>query len=207
MSGSPQQPTYAELAALVVWQAAVIEALTARGAQQEARIAELERQLGRTSKNSSLPPSSDRFSGKGKRPPWGAGRNPGKQPATPGAGRELTAEPDEIIDHVPAACGGCGADLSEPASGATSAGVARRQVRALPEPVAAHVREHRVHRLRCGCGHTTIAAAPAGVTAPVQYGPRLIALVAYLIVVQHLPYARAVRLVADLYPGVAPSTG
>jgi transposase len=210
-------PSYEELAALVVSQAALIESLTARVAEQDeriagqdARIAELERQLGRNSKNSSLPPSSDRFSGKRKRSSRGGGRKPGKQAGAPGAGLEMTSDPDEIVDHVPAACGGCGVDLTGPASAASGAvelGYARRQVRDLPEHVAAHVSEHRLHRVRCVCGYTTTASAPAQAAASVQYGPRLTALIAYLVVVQHLPYERATELVADLYPGLAPSTG
>jgi transposase len=207
VSGSPEQPSYSELAALVVSQAAVIESLSAEIVELRTRVADLERRLGQNSKNSSLPPSSDRFSGKGRRSPRGSGRKPGKQPGGPGAGLEMSADPDEVVDHCPAACGGCGADLGDPAAGATTAGYVRRQVHDLPEPVAAHVREHRLHRLWCRCGHTTTAPAPQGVTAAVQYGPRLIALVAYLVVVQHLPYERAVALVADLYPGLAPSTG
>jgi transposase len=185
----------------------VIESLTAEVVELRTRVAELERRLGQNSKNSSLPPSSDRFSGEGKRPARGAGRKPGKQPGGAGVGLEMSADPDEVVDHSPTACGGCGADLSDPAAGATNAGYARRQVHDLPQQIAAHVREHRLHRLRCGCGHTTTAAAPEGVAAAVQYGPRLVALVAYLVVVQHLPYERAVRLVADLYPGLRPSTG
>jgi transposase len=75
VSGSPEPPPYAELAALVAQQATLIEALQARILVQDARIAELERRLGQNSGNSSLPPSSDRF-GKGKRPARGTGLPP-----------------------------------------------------------------------------------------------------------------------------------
>ena len=44
---------------LVAQLAQVIEKLTARIAVQDQRIAELERQLGRNSRNSSQPPSAD----------------------------------------------------------------------------------------------------------------------------------------------------
>lgn len=40
--------------------------------------------------------------------------------------------------------------------------------------------------------------APAGVRAPVQYGPNLRALAAYLVVYQHVPVERAVELIADV---------
>lgn len=199
MAGSSQQLSYEELVALVEQQAALIESL-------QARVAELERRLGQNSKNSSLPPSSDRF-GKGKRPARGTGRKPGKQPGAAGTGLELVADPHDIRDHVPDACGGCGSDLNDPATRAEPAGFARRQVHDLPEPAAAHVTEYRLHRRRCGCGHTTTAPAPPQAPSLVQYGPRLIALVAYLVVVQHLPYERATRLIADLFPGLSPSTG
>ena len=58
MSGS-EQPSREELLALIESQARVIEELTARVAAQDARIAELERRLGRNSRNSSQPPSTD----------------------------------------------------------------------------------------------------------------------------------------------------
>ena len=206
MSGSPESPPYAQLAALVAQQATLIEALQARILVQEARIAELERRLGQNSGNSSLPPSSDRF-GKGKRPARGTGRKPGKQPGAPGAGLEMTADPQEVRDHVPDSCGGCGRDLNDAAAAAVDAGFLRRQVHDLPEPVGVHVTEHRLHRTRCGCGHVTTAAAPPQAPSLVQYGPRLVALISYLVVVQHLPYERAVTLIADLVPGLSPSTG
>ena len=213
MSEGPRL-SYEELAALVVSQAALVESLTARVAEQDeriarqdARIVELERQLGRNSTNSSMPPSSDRFCGKGKQPRRGSGRKPGKQPGAPGAGMEMSSDPDKIVDHVPAECGGCGADLTDPVASGGGQGYARRQVHDLPQRVAAHVTEHRLHRVRCGCGYTTTAPAPAEVSASVQYGPRLTALIAYLVVVQHLPYERAVGLIADLFPGLTPSSG
>lgn len=50
------------------------------------------------------------------------------------------------------------------------------------------------------------AAFPAGVGAPVQYGPRVRALGIYLIARQHLPYDRAAQLFFDWF-GVQISTG
>ena len=51
-------------------------------------------------------------------------------------------------------------------------GVERRQVIDIP-PVRAKTTEHQMLTLLCGCGCETKAQAPDGVTAPVQYGPRL----------------------------------
>ena len=59
---------------------------------------------------------------------------------------------------------------------------------------------------RCGCGTVTWADAPAGVTAPVQYGPRAAAIAAYLWHGQFLSRARTGQAMADLF-GIAPSPG
>jgi transposase len=55
----------------------------------------------------------------------------------------------------------------------------RRQVTEIPL-VKAEVAEHRLIGRACGCGTVTWGEAPAGVTAPVQYGPRAVALGVYL---------------------------
>jgi len=86
-ANAEQARVIAEQAGVIAEQAGVIEAL-------RARVAELERQLGRHSGNSSKPPSSD---GLGKPPAprrerRGGGRKPGKQPGAPGA--HLVQVPD-----------------------------------------------------------------------------------------------------------------
>jgi transposase len=112
-----------------------------------------------------------------------------------------TNDPDEVIDHVPDACGGCGSDLTN----ASPSGVVRRQVHDIPV-ITPIVVEHRLLRRRCGCGATTTATAPAGVSAAAVYGPNLRALAVYLLVFQHVPVARTQALIADL-TGARPSTG
>ena len=82
----------------------------------------------------------------------------------------------------------------------------RRQVTEIP-PVRAEVTEHQLIELECGgCGTRTKAAAPSGVTAPVQYGPRFAAIGVYLWHGQFLSRDRACRALADLF-GCAPSPG
>lgn len=69
------------------------------------------------------------------------------------------------------------------------------------------VTEHRLHKIRCGCGHVTAAEVPdllAG--SPTSYGPNLRALVVYLLVFQHGPVERTAQLIADL-TGARVSTG
>ena len=70
----------------------------------------------------------------------------------------------------------------------------------LPEPQPLIVTEHRAYRCRCGrCGGETRALFPEGVTAPVQYGPRLLAVVVYLLHYQLLPEDRLAEAMADLF--------
>ena len=164
MSGS-EQPSREELLALIESQARMIE-------QLQAEVAELKRRLGRNSGNSSQPPSTD---GPAAPPSRAArrrsARRPGKQPGAGGSALLQTSDPDEVVDHVPDTCGGCGSDLA----GASAAGMVRRQVHDIPT-ITPVVIEHRLHQRRCGCGTTTTAAAPAGVSAAAVYGPNLRAL-------------------------------
>ena len=68
------------------------------------------------------------------------------------------------------------------------------------------VTEHRAHSCRRRCGHVSVSAFPEAVRAPVSYGPRVRAVVAYLLGRQHLPNRRVAETLADLY-GLSISTG
>lgn len=188
MVPAADKPSYDELAALVV-------ELSARLERAEARIAELEAQLGKNSSNSSKPPSSD---GPAKPPPKSlrgkSGRRPGGQAGHRGQTLCQVAEPDRRVRHEPGRCWGCGGGLS----GAAGAGVERRQVFDLPE-IRVRVTEHQLVKRRCGCGTVTRADAPAGVDAPVQYGPNVTAIVVYLYVGQFLSKDRTARALAELF--------
>lgn len=180
----------------------MVTRLEARVAVLESENAELRRRLGLNSSNSSKPPSSD---GLGKPAPkslrTSSGRKPGKQPGGEGFGLRPRETPDEIRVHVPAACRGCGSDLTE----AVVAGTEVRQVFDLP-PVALVVTEHRAQRRACGCGTVTPATFPAEAVAPTCYGPGVAALGVYLLGRQHLPVGRAAELLADTL-GAPVSTG
>jgi transposase len=172
----------------------------------EARVAELERRLGKDSSNSSKPPSSDglRKPPRAKRPAAeraDSRRTPGKQPGAPGAHLAQVPQPDQVIRHVPDRCGGCGAGLAD----AVVVGVEARQVFDLP-PLRLAVAEHRAQRRRCACGTTTQAAFPAEARAAACYGPGVRALCCYLMAYQHLPVDRAAQLLADLL-GAPVATG
>ena len=163
-----------------------------------ARIVELERRLGLNSGNSGKPPSSDglkkpvRVSSLREK----SGKHSGGQPGHPGKTLRWTATPDATIDHFPKTCGGCGAALNE----TMAMDHVARQVFDLPDPKPLLVSEHRAHTCRCtGCGTPTKATFPAGVSGPVQYGPRIEAFVLYLKNHQLLPEKRLAMLMADLF--------
>jgi transposase len=178
---------------------AVIAAQQAVIAELRARIAELERRLGLNSGNSGKPPSSDGLKKKPARVSSlreRSGKKTGGQKGHPGKTLSRTATPDATIDHFPKVCAGCGAPLSE----ATANGHSARQVFDLPEPQPLIVTEHRAHLCRCAaCGSETRAAFPEDVTAPVQYGARIAALVIYLLHYQLLPEKRLAELMSDLF--------
>ncbi len=202
-----QRPTYDELAALVVEQAKIIEQLQSEVVEMgrlRARVAELERIVGQNSGNSGKPPSRDsaaerqRQAEERKKKAQAAGggkrRRRGKQTGSRGTTLEMSDTPDEIVDHRPQQCSGCGSGL-EPSA---DRGYRRRQVVEVP-PVKPVVIEHRAHTYLCGCGTETTAAFPDQARAPVSYGPRARAIVSYLLSRQHIPNRRVVEAMRDLF--------
>jgi transposase len=168
-----------------------------------AEVQALRARLGQSPRNSSRPPSSE---GLAKPVPKSlrrkTGRRPGRPKGQPGVTLEMTDHPDEVVSHEPGWCCGCGAGLR----GALVTGVVRRQVTDLPEVVQARVTEHRIVSRRCSCGTVTAGTVPPGVSAPVQYGPRLAAACAYLWHGQFLSRSRTCEAVGELF-GVPVSQG
>jgi transposase len=162
------------------------------------RVEELERRLGLNSTNSSKPPSSEGLKRerrvKSLREP--SGKKSGGQEGHEGKTLRQVELPDEVIDHYPPTCTNCGEALG---SGAATA-YQKRQVFALPEPQPLHVTEHRAHRGWCPqCGTETQAAFPHEVTAAVQYGGYLTALVVYLQCWHFIPEDRLAELLRDVF--------
>jgi len=157
LSPVPAAPTVEQLLAAMAERDALIGALLQR-------IGDLEARVKQNSRNSSRPPSSDGYA-KAKSPSRAeqkaAGRKPGKQPGATGKHLAQVPNPDEVREHVPAGCCGCGADLGD----APVVRTERRQVLDVP-PGRMHVIEHQLQARRCGCGRATTAPAPAGVSAP-----------------------------------------
>lgn len=202
---------HGQLVALVLELLARIEAQAADNERLRADNERLRAEAAKNSGNSSKPPSRDPAAERQRQAKErqekkaraaGAKRRPGKQPGAKGNTLEMTDTPDKVIEHTPQACAGCGASLT----GADVVGHQRRQVIDIPVPTP-EVTEHRAQTRRCGCcGATTTAEFPEAVRAPVSYGPRVRAIVVYLLGRQHVPVERTTEAMADLF-GVRLSTG
>jgi transposase len=183
-----------------------------------ARVEELEQQLNRNSRNSSVAPSSDppltrqqrrqlaRERAKKQLQREGRERcEQGAQPGHEGSSRE-PAGPEELtaapLECVPGWCG-CGhrfTGAEEPVGEPVS-----HQQWDVPV-VVAEVREWRRLRLECpGCGRPVLAELPAGVLGS-AFGPRLHAHVAVLAGQCRLSREKICELIAESY-GIAVSVG
>ncbi len=176
--------------------------LTARYERQvtrlEARIERLEEKLRENSQNSSRPPSADP-PGKAPQPKRSSARRQGGQPGHEGTTRRLVAESelDEIVDHWPERCAGCGGDLDSSEHDLAGA-PHRHQVAELP-PIAVQITEHRAQALRCrGCGHRTRAQLSEDVRSS-AFGPRLQAAIALLSVRNRVSRRDASELCGELF--------
>jgi transposase len=173
---------------------ALIKQLQEKIERLEAENAELRRRLGLDSSNSDKPPSSDGY----------------KKPPSPGLPKEKTGtqggqkghkgntlrrieKPDQVQTHLPGQCQCCGRQFS--ADEAQIMG--SRQVFDLPEPQLL-VTEHRIGQVEC-CGLLQSGEYPVEVTASVQYGPGVRALVTKLSVDHKMPLEQISQLFEDMY--------
>ena len=185
----------------------LIASLRRQVAALQAEVADLRRQLGRDSSNSSKPPSSDglkkkpRLSGslRGR-----SGKASGGQKGHKGNTLRQVGDPDCVIGHTACACRHCGSPL-DPKS---AIGIDKRQVFDLAErPLV--VTQHQATIYRCAhCRGETKAAFPDGVVSPTQYGERLRAAAIYLNVQQLLPEDRSAQALSDLFgaPLICPAS-
>ena len=158
--------------AFIAWQTEQIIRLTARVAELEAQVA----RLTKNSSNSSKPPSSEHPHAKPIRAKSKSRRKRGGQPDHPKHERALipSEQCQQIIPCLPTECRRCGQALS-----GRDAEPLRHQVSELPE-IKPIVIEYQRHRLVCRCGCSTCGPLPEGVPTG-QAGPRLIAFVALLL--------------------------
>ena len=169
MQPDPECPSCAILSRQVAELTELVKELQRTTEKQARENARLRSRVNPTSRNSSTPPSQDPFRLRKSKSP--SGRKQGGQPGHEGKGRELSP-PDEVHSVKPCTCGKCGAPLSgdDPAPH-------RHQVWEIPPPKVI-VTEHQLHALTCeGCGHTTRAELPDGVSRS-QFGPNVHATIA-----------------------------
>jgi transposase len=192
--------------------------LAARVERLEERLRRVEAQAREDSRTSSKPPSQDppktrqqrraeaRAKAKELLARDGAKRKAGGQEGHRGAGRRLSPEDqvDEIVDHYPHACRGCGHEFGEDER-RRGGQCGRHQVAELP-PISVLVVEHRTHRLRCPqCKTKTVAELPPEVGGS-AFGLRLQAAIVTLTARHRISRRGASELASDLF-GAGLSTG
>lgn len=163
----------------------------------QARVQDLEGRLAKNSQNSSKPPSSDGYlkpAPKSQRPK--TGRPSGGQPGHPGETLKPVERPDHVIIHPLTLCScGCGQSLER----RPVIRYEKRQVFDLPEKIRLEVTEHQAEVKTCPrSGQEIIAPFPAGVHAPVQYGPRVSSWWVYWRIQQLISLRRIRQMCFDL---------
>jgi len=205
----------AELKAAVAVGNARINELEAELAAKDERldklerlVAELSRRLDENSGNSHRPPSSDGPGARGKRKTknkdkkrskTNARRKQGAQRGHRGHHRGLLPpeQVGHVVDHFPAECDDCGADLPKKEDPEPL----RIQTTEVP-PIRSEVTEDRYHVVTCDCGCSS-RAKPVSTSA---FGPRLMALITLFTGVYHLSRRRTVAMLGDVL-GVTISVG
>jgi transposase len=174
--------------------------------QLSEQVKQLQEQRAKDSHNSSLPPSSDRFARQSQSRSLRirSGKKPGGQPGHPGKTLQMSAAPDEVISLPNVTqCQHCQADLTEVAVKT----IERRQVMDVPPPPPLQVTQYEGQWKQCPhCQGYSSTAWPSGVSAPIEYGPRIGALAVYLTTQQLLPRGRTAEVLKDVV-GVQMSEG
>jgi transposase len=179
-----------------------VAGLLKRIEQLEARVAELEGRISKTSRNSSKPPSGDGFGKRTKNLRHMSDKPSGGQPEHPGETLEWSSEPDFVNVHPVEVCSACGTSLGavpvEP--------VLSRQVHDIP-PVELLVSEPQVEVKSCRCcRQLNQGQFPAEASNVVQAGARLKGIMVYLMAGQLLPSQLTCELLEQMM-GVSVSQG
>lgn len=167
----------------------------------EAEVEKLKAQVNKDSHNSSKPPSSDYHRPKPKSQRPKSSQRSGGQKGHQGHTLKQVETPDHTVIHPLTGSAVCGCNLAK----ARFVGYEKRQVFDIP-PLTVEVTEHLGEVKECNCGICYTAQFPPGVTAPVQYGERILATMVYLSTYQLLPQKRTTEVLSDLF-GVHLSEG
>jgi transposase len=150
---------------------------------------------GKNSGTSHTPPSHQIGRSNAKSLREKTDRKTGGQLGHEGTTLQIKEVPDETIDYIPQYCNDCGEDLQQTPSIVEES----RQEVVIP-PIQVRYIEHRWHSKVCShCGKFCSAAMPSHLTAPIQYGSSVSAVVSYLSVYQYIPYHRMTVLLKDLF--------
>lgn len=179
---------------------------TAMIEQLNQTITVLNEKLNKNSKNSSKPPSSDGL----KKPVTKSlrqksGKKPGGQQGHKGTHLAITADPDEVKEHLPESCKGCPNILK---CIEQSACVAEKR-HVIDAVVTVHVTEHQKFTFT-DCpfheGQTLQGKFPSDISATVQYGGNLKALVVALNTVGMVSVNRTHEILGSVF-SIPLSTG
>jgi transposase len=184
---------------------AQVTELTARVAELTAHVAKLTELLGRNSKNSHLPPSSDGpGAGAAGRPRGDSLRKRGGQKGHRGNHRSLLP-PESVstfVELFPPVCEGCGHSLPR-----TPDAAALRYQQLDLRDHRRHLTEWRRHEVECErCGAATRAEYDRVQLPSFAFGPCLTAVVVLLTGAYHLSRRKTKRLLHELF-GISVSTG
>src|SRR5215211_608467 len=147
----------------------------------------------KTSRTSAKPPSTDRKEQREKSKPGGA------KPGHEGHSRVMSEAADEVVEHRPGQCSGCGAALPADLPAETVSVHERVDLPAV-KPLVTHHRRLTVRCPACGpdCGTRVVAPVPEAARGT-PFGPRLHAVVTYLKTFQALSYERLQGALSDLF--------
>lgn len=216
MAGGDDTDGRADAAARIAFLEGALAERDGKLAEQDVKIAALTEQvaklnelLGRNSRNSHLPPSSD---GPGSSSSGGTsghrklkpGRKRGGQKGHRGSHRELLPPErvDTLVDLFPEVCLGCASQLPR----VVDLAACRYQQLELRDH-RPHVTQWRRHEVQCErCGTSTRAAYDGAQIPSSAFGPCLTAVIAMLTGAYHLSRRKARQLLLELF-GISVSLG
>lgn len=174
----------------------LVRELLEENAVLRAEVSELRRRLEQDSTNSRQPPSRDGYRKKTVKPGIPKeGQAKGGQKGHRGRTLSRVSTPDQVEVHRPASCADCGRAFTSEDSQEV---VSTRQVFDWPDPKL-EVTEHPLVQVTCACGCVSSGRSPSDVTASIQYGSGVRALVAKLSVDHRMPLGPISQLFEDLY--------
>jgi transposase/regulator of replication initiation timing len=194
-----------QIAALSVQINQLPDQLSSRISVLERENSELRERLSRyerpekDSHNSSIPPSKESIKAQVVRRTrslrTSSGRPSGGQNGHKGTTRLIDPTPDETQIHTPDYCTCCGKSLA----GIQGKEAEVRQSIDIPLPVCQIITNHVSMEKKCDCGHTNRGSFPRYVKPGVSLGVNIHALVAYLSVIQFVPFKRLTTILKALY--------